>query len=115
MLFSVSHHFEWMDIFKKNDGLLFTPSVVLNLGSYNINVTHKTNAPLLLNRLIKKERLPKLVTSNFRAESLGLNLDLHYSIGDFSFSPEVYLDYYLPKSDFDKFTQSYTFSVGYIF
>jgi hypothetical protein len=58
---------------KKNDGLLFTPSAVLNFGSYNINVTHKTNAPLLLNRLIKKGKLPEFVTNNFQAESMGLN------------------------------------------
>jgi len=115
MLLSASHHFEWTGMLKKNDGLLFTPSAVLNFGSYNIDVTHKTNAPLLLNRLIKKGKLPEFVTNNFQAESMGLNLDLHYSIGDFSFSPQVYLDYYLHKISSDRFTQSYNFAVAYIF
>jgi hypothetical protein len=115
MMLSASHHFEWMRIFGKDDGFLFTPSVILNFGSYNINVTHKTNAPNLVNTLIKRGRLPKLITSNFRTESLGLNLNCNYVIGDFSFSPQLYLDYYFPETDSDKFTQSFNFSVSYIF
>jgi hypothetical protein len=115
MMLSASHHFEWTGIFGKDDGFLFTPAVILNFGSYNIDVTHKTNAPHLVNRLISLGRLPKLITSNFRTESLGLNLNCNYTIGNFSFSPQLYLDYYLPESDSDKFTQSFNFSVGYIF
>lgn len=115
MMVSVGHDFEWDKIFKKGDGLLFTPSFIINFGSYKIDVDHKTNAPLLLNRLIKRGRLPKLVTSEFRPESVGLNLDLGYSVGNFSFSPKLYLDYYLPESDTDKFTSTFNFSVSYIF
>jgi hypothetical protein len=115
MMVSAGHDFEWRGVLGSNDELLFTPSVILNFGSYNIDVTHKTNAPNLLNFLIKKGRLPKLITSNFRTESAGLSLDLNYTVGSFSFSPQWYLDYYLPESDSDKFTQSFNFSVGYIF
>jgi hypothetical protein len=115
MMLSAGHDFEWEKVFKKGDGLLFSPSVILNFGSYKIDVDHKTNAPLLLNRLIKRGRLPKLITSDFRTESIGLNLNLSYSIGNFSFSPQLYLDYYLPESDTDKFTSSFNFSVAYIF
>ena len=115
MMLSASHDFEWEHIFSSNDGFLFTPSVILNFGSYNINVTHKTNAPNFVNNLIKRGRLPKLITSNFRAESAGINLNCNYSIGNFSFSPQLYLDYYLQETDSDKFTQSFNFSAGYIF
>ena len=115
MMLSASHDFEWEHIFGSNDGFLFTPSVILNFGSYNINVTHKTNAPNFVNNLIKRGRLPKLITSNFRAESAGINLNCIYSIGNFSFSPQLYLDYYLQETDSDKFTQSFNFSAGYIF
>lgn len=114
-MLSASHDFEWENVLGSDDEFLFTPSVILNLGSYNINVTHKTNAPNLVNKLIETGRLPKLITSNFRAESVGLNLNCNYSIGNFSFSPQWYLDYYLQETDLDKFTQSFNFSVGYIF
>ena len=115
MMLSASHDFEWEHIFDDDDGFLFTPSLILNFGSYNINVTHKTNAPYLVNKLIQRGRLPKLITSSVQAESVGLNLDCNYSIGSFSFSPQLYLDYYFPETDSDKFTQSFNFSVGYIF
>lgn len=114
-MLSASHDFEWENIFGSGDGFLFTPSVILNFGSYNINVTHKTNAPHFVNTLIKRGRLPKLITTNFQAESAGINLNCNYSIGSFSFSPQLYLDYYLQQSDSDKFTQSFNFSIGYIF
>ena len=115
MMLSASHDFEWSHIFGRDDGFLFTPSVILNFGSYDINVTHKTNAPLLVKTLINWGRLPKLITSNFRAESVGINMNFNYGIGSFSFSPQIYLDYYLPETDLNRFTQSFIFSAGYIF
>jgi hypothetical protein len=115
MLLSASHHFEWMHILDKDDGFLFTPSLILNFGFYKIDVTHKTNAPNLVNYLIKRGRLSKLITSNFCAESLGLNRNCNYVIGDFSFSPPLFLDYYFPETDSDQFTQSFNFSVASIF
>jgi hypothetical protein len=115
MMLSASHDFEWQHIFDNDDAFLFTPAVILNFGSYNMNVTHKTNAPNFVNKLIKRGRLPKFITSNFQAESLGFNLNCNYSIGNFSFSPQLYLDYYLHESDSDRFTQSFNFLVGYVF
>jgi len=114
-IFSAGHDFDWQNVFTRDDGLIFTSSFVLNFGSYNIGIIHKTNAPHLLDRLINRGRFPKIIASNFRAESVGMNMNLNYSIGSFSFSPRLYLDYYLPESDSDKFTQSFNFSVGYIF
>ncbi len=37
------------------------------------------------------------------------------SIGNFSFAPQLYLDYYLPKTDEKRFTQVFTFTFGYNF
>jgi len=115
VMLSASHDFEWKNILSKEDDFLFAPSLILNAGSYTIDVTHKTNVPNLVNFLIKRGRLPKLITSKFQAESAGLNLNCMYSTGNFSFSPQAYFDYYLHETDSDKFTSTFNFSVSYIF
>ncbi|MEN9570495.1 MAG: hypothetical protein RL172_1726 [Bacteroidota bacterium] len=115
LMLRASHVFEWAACIHKDDMLLLVPSVVVNFGSSSIDVTHQTNAPRLIDYLIKTGRLPLLITNKFQAESVGLNINCSYAIGNFSFTPQVYLDYYLPQTDSKAFTQSFNFSVGYIF
>lgn len=112
---SASHDFKWNKVFGSNDALLIQPAFVLNMASSTINLTHKTNAPNLINRLIKRGRLPLLVTDGFKAESAGFNFNCNYSLGDFSLSPQVYLDYYLPQTNTKRFNQSYSFTIEYTF
>ena len=115
MIFSVGHNFEWTNLLNDDDGLNFTPTFLLNLGSSKTNITHNTNAIRLSNFLNKKGRLPKIKTNAFAAESIGLNLNLDYSIGKFSFQPQLYVDYYLPPSVENKLSTLFTFTVAYSF
>ena len=115
MIASVSHSFNWQALFNKEDEFIFKPSLLINMGTATSNTTRKTNAAYLLRLLNRRGKLPKITTTAFQAESLGLNVDFSYSIGRFSFQPQYYLDYYLPKSDFDKFSQFFTFNMGYTF
>ena len=115
MIFSMGHNFEWTNLLNEDDGLNFTPTLMVNLGSSKTNITHKTNATRLFNFLNKKGRLPKMQTSAFTAESIGLNLNIDYSIGNFSFQPQLYLDYYVPQTDANKVSTFFTFSTAYSF
>lgn len=115
VMVSASHDFKWNKVFGTDDALFIQPSIVLNMASSSINLTHNTNAPNFINRLLKRGRLPLLVTNGFKPESAGLNLNCNYSLGDFSLSPQVYLDYYLPETDSRRFSQSYSFTIGYTF
>jgi len=115
MILSVGHDFEWTNLLNDDDGVNFTPTLMLNLGSSKTNITHNTNAIRLLNFLNKKGRLPKIQTSSFTAESIGLNLNFAYSIGKFSFQPQLYLDYYLPQLDGNKLSALFTFTAAYSF
>ena len=115
MIFSVGHNFEWTNLLNEHDGLNLTPTLMVNFGSSKTNITHKTNATRLFNFLNKKGRLPKMQTSAFVAESIGLNLNIGYTIGKFLFQPQLYLDYYLPKSDANKVSTLFTFSTVYSF
>ena len=110
---SVSHEFKWDEVFNKNDGITFTPTVLLNSGSSKIAIHHKTNAINLANFLNKKGRLPKFRNTKFEAQSLGLSLDLNYVIGKFTFEPQAYFDYYLPATDDKKLYTYFTFNIRY--
>lgn len=115
MILSAGHSFKWGGLLNAADRMVFSPLLILNLGSSTTHISHKTNAPLLLNFLNRTGRLPKLQTSSFKAESVGLSLNMDYSIGKFAWVPQLYLDYYLPKTDDDKFISLFTFSVLYTF
>ncbi len=115
MMLSASHSFDWYGLLKKGDGFDIAPALLLNFGSSNTNISHNTNAPNLLRLLTKKGKLRRQQTNKFQAESLGLNIDCNYTIGNFSLNPQLYLDYYLPSTTEQKFTQVFTLSVGYSF
>jgi len=121
---SVQHEFDWNDVFKKNDGIIFTPALMLNLGQDNATSDAHTNIGLdptlntparkalgnRLNKLLTK-RAAKLQTTPFQAESAGLDLAAQYAIGIFSVEPHAYFDYYIPSSNnstSNRFTQVYS-------
>jgi len=112
---TISHQFTWYALFGKEDGLVFTPSFVINFGSSNTNISHNTNATNLLNFLNKRGKLPKLLTTSFQAESAGISINLVYSTGKFSFEPQWYIDYYLPNTSANRLTQVATFTAAYSF
>ena len=115
MIAAVSHTFKWNALFNKEDQLFFKLTLLINMGTSTTSITHKTNAPYLFRLLNRKGKLPKVQTSPFQAESVGLNLDCSYAISRFSLKPQWYLDYYLPATDFNKFSQFFTCTLGYTF
>jgi hypothetical protein len=126
---SVSHTFSKHGIIKTNDAIHFTPQLSVNAGYNKYTVTHRittdvslpnTQLPpgLLKNLIRKKSRIKNFqegASIKFEVESLGLNLKLNYSIGKFDFDPQAYLDYYIPSTDENRFTQVFSFNVGYTF
>ncbi len=53
--------------------------------------------------------------NNYQLQSLGFDLDINYSIGKFYFEPDVYLNYYLPDTNDNRFTQIFNFNIGITF
>lgn len=111
---SAAHEFLWEGVFNKNDGITFTPSLMLNSGSSKIAIQHKTNAVNLANFLNKKGRLPKFNNTKFEAESVGLSLDVSYAIGKFTLEPQAYFDYYLPATQDKRLNTYFTFTARYL-
>ncbi len=116
---SIEHDFVFYTLFAKKDCLRVTPQLSIISGVNNYTVSHKSSTQLY--NLYTKRQLKRLRrfqsadAGNFEIQSLGLDLDLNYSIGKFYLEPEVYLDYYLPKTDDKAFTQVYNFNIGITF
>ncbi len=117
---SIQHDFEFYSLFSKKDLLQLTPQLSLISGINNYSVSHKSNTQLY--NLYTKRQLKKLRRfqsstgkSKFEIQSLGLDLDLNYAIGKINIEPEIYLDYYLPKTNDKAFTQIYNFNIGITF
>lgn len=115
LMLSASHQFLWYSILDKTDGLSFTPTLMANAGSGKTTITHKTNALTLFNFLNKRGRVPKIQNDKLNLQSIGLNLDLNYMIGNLTLEPQLYMNYYLPATDSKRFSQVFVFNLGYIF
>jgi hypothetical protein len=114
---AVGHRFIWYGVLGATDGIAFTPTVMANAGSGKTNIHHNTNAVNLFKFLNKRGKIAKLQQSKFALQSLGLSVDLRYMIGNFSFEPQFYMDYYLPAVDAGtkKLSQVFAFNLGYTF
>ncbi|MEP7109873.1 MAG: hypothetical protein ABI760_17895 [Ferruginibacter sp.] len=110
---TAGHQFLWYGVLDKSDGIGFTPTLMANAGSGKTAISHKTNAITLFNFLNKRGRIPKFQNNKFEMQSIGLNLDLNYTIGSFTFEPQFYMDYYLPATDTRRFTEVFIFNIGY--
>ena len=109
---SAAHDFKWQHIFGKEDELGFTPSLLMNFSADSTQSVSHT----LGQRIKRRKRIRGLGDKNsFQAQSVAASLDFNYSIGNFTILPQLYLDYYLSKTDEKKFTQTFTLSVGYSF
>jgi hypothetical protein len=117
---NLEHSFRFYNIFSKKDGLSFTPQFSLITGINTYQVSHKsttTNYNSFTKKRSKRIRnfQSQAGKKKYQAQSLGLDLDLNYSIGIFYFEPELYLNYYLPKTNDKRLTQIFNFNIGITF
>ena len=114
LITSVSHEFNLSKILGISDDFHFTPSLLLNTGNSNTVIQHKTNT---VNRASvfshKKGKLAKLDNTSFKPESIGLGLDLSYTSGKFTFAPQAYFDYTIPKIDTKQLATILNFTISY--
>ena len=100
---TVEHSFAFYNLFSVKDGLVFIPQFSFITGINTYHVSHKStvaNYNSFTKKLSKRIRNFQSQAGNdkYEAQSLGLDLDLNYSIGKFYLEPEFYIDYYLPKT-----------------
>jgi hypothetical protein len=117
---SIEHSFEFYNIFSKEDGLVFIPQLSLITGINGYQVSHKSttsNYNAFTKKRLKRIRHFHSQSDNtkYQLQSLGLDLYLNYSIGIFYFEPDLYLDYYLPKTKDNRFTNIFNLNIGITF
>lgn len=117
---TLEHSFSFYNIFSKKDGINFTPQLSLITGINTYRVNHKSSTELYnsyTKRLAKRTRhfQSQSDSDKFQAQSIGIDLDLGYFIGIFYVEPELYLDYYLPKTDDKRLTSIFNFNIGITF
>ncbi len=116
---SVEHEFDFYKLFSSKDGLSFTPQLSLISGINKYDVNHKstlTNFNTFTKNKLKRIRHFQTSGKNkYELQSIGLDLDLNYSIGIFYMEPELYIDYYLPKTNDNRFIQIFNFNIGITF
>ncbi|MEP6583780.1 MAG: hypothetical protein ABJA90_05925 [Ginsengibacter sp.] len=117
---NIEHDFSFYKLLSKKDGLRFTPQLSLISGVNNYSVSHQSSTQFY--NLFTKRQLKRLrrfqspgADSKFELQSIGLDFDFNYSIGKIYVEPEVYFDYFLPKTDDKAFTQVYNFNIGITF
>lgn len=109
----ILHDFYFYGIFKKGDELDLTPTFVVNAGSDNTTTTHTNKA--LTNRPLLSKRARVATSNAFQLQSLALSFDLTYSVGKFFVQPNLYVDYYLPKTTANRLSAVYSLTVGFTF
>lgn len=102
---TLEHSFLTQNVFTEKDLFSFTPKVMVNFGSGNQKVIRTTSgnfSTLVNHRRGVKRKFRQTNQGNykekFELQSLGLNFEGDYSIGKFEMEPNIYFDYYLPKT-----------------
>ena len=117
---SIEHTFEFYEVLSKNADLSFTPSLMANAGSAKYIVTHANKFSVANTGTTRRKGKLRPGSgesgnSPFALQSVGANFDFLYTIGKFSFEPQLYLDYYLLQTDSKKFTQVYNINFALSF
>lgn len=125
---NVSHEFTKRKLLFRKDELSLTPTLMLNAGQFssstkasrsyieehpllaNVIRNYINNRPLL-RRFIRKQNY----SSDFSIQSASLMLNLDYSIGHFTLSPQWLIDYYLKETTESRVNNIFSVNISYSF
>jgi hypothetical protein len=115
---SVKHDFEFFQVLGKNDGLLISPQVMLIAGSQKFTSVSTTTAITRQPQggaLRVRRKSSATDKTGFSLQSAAFSLDIDYSTGKFYIRPQLYLDYYLPQTDGNRLTSTFSCVLGVSF
>ena len=119
---TLEHSFASKGVFTDNDYFNFIPRLMVNFGSGSQQVVRTTsgNFSSLVNHTRGRkrnfrEKSQGSYTSKFTLQSLGLDLEGDYNIGKLDIEPNLYIDYYLPKTQGKRITTVFSINFSYSF
>ncbi|MBP6431613.1 MAG: hypothetical protein KA319_07600 [Ferruginibacter sp.] len=114
---SAEHQFEFENIFTNNDVITITPMVMLNMGSDKLTENHTNNLfanrPRLAAKYLSRKKTSQ--TNKMQLQSIASSINITYGIGKFYLQPNLYFDYYLPKTTEQRFSSIFSFTAGFSF
>lgn len=126
-LFSITgtleHTFKFVNLFSPKDAFNFIPELIVNFGSDNYKTVQSSSGSYSYlvkhGRDKKRKDFKNEYLSNYKTkftlESLGLNLGADYGIGKCIIQPNIYLDYYIPSTNFKRLIKIYSINFSYNF
>ncbi|MFS8082021.1 MAG: hypothetical protein ACMG51_01110 [Ginsengibacter sp.] len=120
LIAGLAHSFGFGNIFSSSDYVNFTPQFLIGSGINNYDISHKSVTNYFnsfTKKRLKKRRnyLNPSYNSMFEIQTLALDLDATYSLKKFYIEPEIYLEYYLLKTEEKKLTPLLNITAGFIF
>ena len=94
---SVRKDFDWYDVFSKDDNVMLTPVILLNLGTqnfgFNTSYTNTQNAAIRINSAPSNSEISE--TTDFALQSVSGVMRAGYMKGRFLLQPQIFFDYAL--------------------
>lgn len=117
--FSLSHDFNWLDVFISDDIVRFSPQISITGGTqkfgFNQNIIAKGNSKILNgNTLFGPQSYSLDEKTKFQPLAVTTFLKSEFSKGKFFFQPQLVFDYYLPEAA-QKLTTTFVVSSGFMF
>ena len=120
LIAGLTHSFDFENIFSSSDYINFTPQFLIGSGINNYDISHNSVTRYFnsfTKKRLKKRRhnLNPSYNSMFEIQTLALDLDATYFLKKFYIEPELYLEYYLLKTEEKKLTPLLNITFGLIF
>lgn len=112
---SVSHFFEWDDVFTSRDNITIAPQLSLAAGSQRYDTD--TKGKLLLGkkgRISRRYNYSSVENTGLRFQAVSFSLYATYFISNFSFTPMYFVSYYIPESE-NKISHIFSVTAGISF
>ena len=116
MSFGLEHSFYFEKVLHTKAEISFTPQLLLIAGAQKFATIHTNKGLVFLQNKSKKfKSRTQTQTDALKLQSVAMSLDATYSIGKFSLSPNIFLDYYLNATTDKRLTNMYSVSAGISF
>lgn len=106
---SAGHEFTCYKIFTASDELDITTSLLLNAGSDKIITTHLNK---IFDRRILNKKKRMETNNNFQVQSIAAAVTFMYGIGKWYVQPNLYVDYYLPATNSNRWSSLFSLTAG---
>ncbi len=118
MSFSISHEWEFKNIFLGKDELVIQPAFMINGSNQKITISHSNSLNArrpFVQKLLKIAYGDGISKERFSLQSAAFLLSLQYGKGKFILQPQLYMDYYLQQTNNKRLSILYSLSVSFAF